>query len=143
MESNGLTRSIGSFFSLKRIALIVALALLLRAAAVALNSEKLLKGSYDQYTFFALPALELLALLMAAVPLMISGVKRDRAARAGVTVLMVVISNAVLRVVDFARLTGPCDGEELFRQRKLCQAIYRFRHFENSAIGMPGLDNSR
>ena len=102
-----------------------------------------MKGSYDQYSFFVLPALEPLALLMAAVPLMISRVKLDGAARAGVTVLMVVISNAVLRVVDFARLHGPCDGEEFFRQRKLCQAIYRFRCFENSAIGMPGLDTSR
>lgn len=29
------------------------------------------------------------------------------------------------------------------RQEKLCQAIYRFRHIENSAIGIPGLDRSR
>lgn len=94
-----MARSAGSFFSLKRIALIVALAVLLRSAVVALNSEEALRGSYDQYTFFALPALELLALLMVAVPLMKQGERRDRAARAGVTMLMVVMSNAVLRIL--------------------------------------------
>ncbi len=126
MVSNGMTRSIGSFFSLKRIALIVALAVLLRAAVVALNSEEVLQGSYNQnqYTFFVLPALELLALLMAAVSMKL-GEKRDGAARAGITVLMVVMINAVLRVVDFARLHGPCEEEEVFRvYESLCEPVF-------------------
>ena len=107
-----------------RLALIAALAILLRAAVVALRSEEILAGPYGAYAFFSLPALALLALLLAVVPRMPFWGKRDGITHVGIIMLMVVMINAFLRIVDLLRMNKTCEGPDFYKYESLCEGTF-------------------
>ncbi|MYH63060.1 MAG: hypothetical protein F4148_15320 [Caldilineaceae bacterium SB0675_bin_29] len=106
---------------LKRIAFIVALAILLRMAIVGLYKEEIFLGPYGDYVFFSLPALELLALFLAVGPQMISWKRRDEIAHIGASMILVLIPNALLLVIDLIRLGEICRGPDYYKIETICE----------------------
>ena len=102
-----------------RLALIAALAILLHAAIVWMYEVQYYLWHYSNYLFFALPVLNLLALVVAVEPQMTFWEKHDRIASIGMSMLLVLIPNAFLRVVDLLRLGGTCEGPDYFKYESL------------------------
>ena len=107
-----------------RLALIAALAILLRAAVVWNDKVQYSDWQFGRHLFFTLPALELLALLLAVVPRMPFFGKRDGITRVGFIMLMVVMINAFLRIVDWLRMNKTCEGPAFYKYESLCEGTF-------------------
>ncbi len=110
---------------LKRVALIALFAILLRAALVLLYRQLLDSdaGMVGMLVVFSLPALELLALLVVVVSSMTSWGTRDEIKRFGINMLLVVMINAFLQIVDWARMSKTCEGLDFHTAEALCEPV--------------------
>ena len=106
--------------SLKRIILIAALAILMRIAIV-----ELFKMDYHEVVsnirILGLPVLGLLSILLVLISRMTFWPKRDEIRSIGITLMSAVMINALLRVVDWMRIFGICEGEGFRTYENLCE----------------------
>lgn len=85
--------------------------------------EKLDYRQYGNLNLFALPVLELVALLLIIGPSILLLKRETQITSLGTTLLMVVIINAVLQIVDMIRVSKICDGPDFSRFEDYCELI--------------------
>ena len=85
--------------------------------------EKLDYRQYGNLNLFALPVLEIVALLLIIGPSILLLKRETQITSLGTTLLMVVIINAVLQIVDMIRVGKICDGPDFSRFEDYCELI--------------------
>lgn len=117
---------------LLRVVIIIWLAVLLRWLLVKLHEPGFYLAELGGWAsaYYLLPALILLTLALILIPPLILGRAGSAVSRAGFFLLPVVGVNAILRLLDLARMNAICKasveagGESFYRYETVCDGLY-------------------
>ena len=101
--------------------LIAALAVLIRVGYVAVSGME--GGIFRNISFFSLPVLESLSLLVLLVGAVLPQEKRAGIVSFGMTMMAAVAVNASLRIVDHVRIFETCEAEGFGGYESICEGV--------------------